>query len=285
MEQDPQGMRASLEVHNAILNQKIAANAGKVFRIVGDAFQAVFDYPSQALETALETQLGLSTTDWGTTGPLRVRIGLHTGPAEAQEGDYVVSHTLNRVARVMSAGHGGQILLTSVVAELVGIKLPKDTSLRDLGEHQMKGMAQCEHIFQLISPDLPADFPPLQTRERTPHNLPLSTSSFIGREREIESIKELLSEARLVTLSGSGGVGKSRLTNEVAHTVLEEYSHGVWLVELASLSDPRLLPQAVAAALSVREVKGRQLIDVLTEFLHDKSCLLILDNCENIIEA
>jgi predicted ATPase len=278
-------MRASLEVHNAILNQTITARAGRIFKIIGDSIQAAFDYPTQALEAAQETQMGLSTADWGTTGPLQVRIGIHTGLAEAQGGDYAVSHTLNRVARVMSAGSGGQILLTSAVAELAGDKLPKHTSLRDLGKHHMKGMTQVEHLFQLISPDLPADFPPLHTQDLAPHNLPLRMTSFIGRESETESIKALLSETRLVTLTGSGGVGKSRLAVEIGHQVLEEYSSGVWLVELASLSDPQLLQQAVADALSVREIKGRLLIDVIEEFLHNKRCLLILDNCEHILEA
>lgn len=284
-EHDPQGMRVSLEIHNDILHQNVSNHSGKIFKIVGDSFQAAFDQPYQALEAALEAQRDLSTADWGTTGPLQVRMGLHTGPAESQGGDYVVSHTLNRVARVMSVGYGGQILLTSVVAELVRDKMPGDTSLRDLGEHFLKGLTKSEHIFQLISPQLPAEFPALQTKELIPNNLPHQINSFIGRDREIVNIKTLLDETRLVTLIGSGGVGKSRLAVEVGHQVLNEYSHGVWLVELVSLSDPNLLPQAVATALGIWELKGHNLIDLLTGFLRDKRYLMILDNCEHMLDA
>jgi predicted ATPase/class 3 adenylate cyclase len=284
-EQDPQGMRASLEVHNSILSKIITANAGMVFKIVGDSFQAVFEYPSQAIETALDVQKGLSTADWGTTGPLRVRMGLHSGPADVQGNDYVVSHTLNRVSRVMSVGYGGQILLTNAVAELVGDKVPEDASLRDMGEHFLKGLTKSEHLFQVMSSDLPGEFPPLHTQDLPPHNLPFPMTSFIGREREIKDIRKILSESRLVTLIGSGGVGKSRLAIEVGHQVLNEYSNGVWLVELAPLSDSSLLPQVTAGSLGVRETKSRPLINSLTDFLHNKRCLLILDNCEHLLEA
>src|SRR5215213_9437819 len=197
-EREPEQMRAALARHDAILHAAIAEQGGHVYKVIGDAFQAAFDVPAQAVAAALAVQRGLVGERWPTSVPICVRIGLHVGPAEAAVNDYVSTHTLNRVARVMSAGHGGQTLLTLAVAELVRERLPTGVTLRDLGRHRLKGLTQLEHLFQVIAPDLPADFPPLQSLGASPNNLPVQLTGLIGREAEVAEVKRLLSASRLV---------------------------------------------------------------------------------------
>jgi predicted ATPase len=226
-------------------------------------------------------------------------MGLHTGPAEPAGADYATTHTLNRVARIMAAGHGGQIVLSVEVAELLHGYLPPDSSLRDLGQHRMKGMTQREHLFQLLAPGLPAGFPPLATLDAVPNNLPVQLSSFVGREQEITHLQQLIQpaqaaglvqrgrgdEVRLLTLTGPGGTGKTRLSLQVAARVLEAFPDGAWLVELAPLADPALVAQSLAGTLGVREQPERALFEVLADYLRAKHLLLILDNCEHLIGA
>jgi predicted ATPase/class 3 adenylate cyclase len=284
-ESEPDAMRESLATHNRILHTAVTGYGGHVYKIIGDAFQAAFANPIQALNAALGGQRELAAARWNRTGPLLVRMGLHLGPAEALGTDYAASHTLNRVARIMSAAHGGQVLLSEAVAQEVRDGLPEQVTLRDMGKQRMKGMAQLEHLFQVVAPDLPADFPRLNTLDVTPNNLPLQLTTFIGREKEIATVKRLLATARLVTLSGSGGSGKTRLAIEVAGEVQADFPHGVWLVELASLVDPSLITQAVASALRVREEENRPLLATVIDFLRERTLLLLLDNCEHLIEA
>jgi len=201
-EREPEQMRAALARHDAILRAAIAGQGGYVYKVVGDAFQAAFEVPAQAVAAALAAQRGLAGERWLTSAPIRVRMGLHVGPAEAGVDDYAPTHTLNRVARVMSAGHGGQTLITLAVAELVRERLPAGVTLRDLGRHRLKGLTQLEHLFQVVAPDLPADFPPLHSLAASPNNLPVQLTSFIGRDAEVAEVKRLLSESRLVTLTG-----------------------------------------------------------------------------------
>jgi predicted ATPase/class 3 adenylate cyclase len=289
-ERDPGAMRAAVARHHAILHAAAEGHDGHVFKIVGDEFQISFPMPAQALQAALAAQRALRDAPWGAGGPLKVRMGLHTGPAGLVNGvlntrDYAVSHTLNRVARIRSAGHGGQVLLSLATAELLRGHLPPDVTLTDLGLHYLKGLAQPEHIFQVNVPDLPTSFPALTSISRPHHNLPVQLTSFVGREREIAQIKDLLAERRLVTLTGSGGTGKTRLALQAATQMLETYADGVWLVELAQLADPALVPQAVGTALSLREVPGRTMLAVLSDHLREKHLLLLLDNCEHLLEA
>jgi predicted ATPase/class 3 adenylate cyclase len=284
-ESEPDAMRESLATHNRILHTAVTGYGGHVYKIIGDAFQAAFATPIQALNAALAGQRELAAAKWNRTGPLLVRMGLHLGPAEASGTDYAASHTLNRVARIMSAAHGGQVLLSEAVAQEVRDSLPEQVTLRDMGRQRMKGMTQLEHLFQVVAPDLPADFPRLNTLDITPNNLPLQLTTFIGREKEIATVKRLLARARLVTLSGSGGSGKTRLAIEVAGEVQADFPHGVWLVELASLADPLLITQAVASALGVREEENRPLLATVIDFLRERTLLLLLDNCEHLIEA
>lgn len=281
-EQQPEAMRVALARHDALLREAIELQGGQVFKTVGDAFCAAFSTATAALNAALSVQRALQT-------PLadlqiRVRTGLHTGEAEQRDNDYF-GNALNRVARLMSAGHGGQILLSHETASLVRDELPADTTLRDMGKHRLKGLAQLEHLFQVIAPDLPADFPKLSTLDISANNLPTQLSSFIGREKEVSEVKRQLSEARLVTLTGSGGCGKTRLAIEAASGLQADYANGVWLIELAPLADPALVPGAVAATLGLREEAGGSIQTALTDFLRARTALLILDNCEHLIEA
>jgi predicted ATPase/class 3 adenylate cyclase len=287
-EREPEKMAAALQIHNAALRQAIEANGGVVYKTVGDAFQAAFPTAPQALKAAIEGQRALLSAPWNELGPLAVRMGLHTGEAALDPGgdEYAVSHTKNRIGRIHSVASGGQILLSQETADLVARKLPEGVSLKDLGEHRLKGMQWLEHLYQACAPGLPSSFPPLATAITHPdHNLPLQMTSFIGREKEMAVVKSLLHSARLVTLTGPGGTGKTRLALETAAGMLAQYADGVWLVELAPLSDPALVPNLTARALGLREQSAAQMIALLQEYLEHKQLLLILDNCEHVIEA
>jgi predicted ATPase/class 3 adenylate cyclase len=284
-EREPDQMRLALASHNAILSQAIEAHDGRVYKTIGDAFQAAFALPAQAVAAALAAQRQLATHTWETNSPLRVRMGLHVGPAVAQGSDYVTTHTLNRVARIMSTGHGGQILLSAEVAELMRGYLPSDVVLRDVGQHRMKGLIQLEHLFQVVVPDLPAEFPPLASLEEFPNNLPVQLTSFIGREKEMAEIKAMLNSARLVSLTGSGGTGKTRLSIEVGTEELTSFANGVWLIELAPLADPSQIIPAMAQVFGLQELPFAPLAALVMDYLRDKKILLILDNCEHLIEA
>jgi predicted ATPase/class 3 adenylate cyclase len=283
-EHEPEQMRLALARHHAILRTAITAQAGQAYKTIGDAFQAAFVFPMQAVAAALAAQRALAAQDWETSQPLRVRIGVHVGPAAAAGNDYSTTHTLNRVARIMSSGHGGQILLSVEVADVVRRDLPADVTLRDMGKQRMKGLTHLEHLFQVVASDLPATFPPLKTLDTFRTNLPAQLTSFVGREQAITDVTQLLTTSRLVTLTGPGGTGKTRLALQVAAGVLEAYFDGVWLIELAPLADAALVPQAVATALGLREDAGRPILATLTDFLSARNLLLILDNCEHVVE-
>jgi predicted ATPase/class 3 adenylate cyclase len=283
-EQHPEAMRLALARHDALLSRTIEAHGGHVFKTVGDAFYAAFLSAAPAIAAAVEAQRALHPEGWGELPSLRVRMALNTGAVERRGGDYF-GPVLNRVARLLAAGHGGQLLLSQATGELVREALPPEMSLRDLGAHRLKDLQQPEHVFQLLAPALPAEFPPLRSLEAFAHNLPAQLTSFIGREQAIAEVKQLLVAARLLTLTGSGGCGKTRLALQVGADLLEEYADGVWLVELAGLADPALVPQAAAAALGVREEPGRPLTATLTDYLCRKQVLLILDNCEHLLTA
>jgi predicted ATPase/class 3 adenylate cyclase len=287
-EQMPQEMEKAVAQHHAILRQAIESNGGAVVRILGDSFESAFRLATQALSAAIAAQRQLQSTQWGATGALEVRMGLHTGPAELDpKGNtpYAASHTLNRTARIMSAGHGGQILLSEESADLVRRALPEGVLIKDLGEYQLKGLSNLELIYQVCAPGLPENFPPLKSDSRSRHNLPPELTPFIGRENEIAQVRELLHEHRLVTLTGSGGVGKTRLSLQVARASLEAFPDGVWFVELAPLVDPNLLPLTVATVLGLREEPGRPIMESLSDFLKKRQALIVLDNCEHLLSA
>src|SRR5512136_1538394 len=237
-QQHPDSMDTALKRHHAILNESINIHGGYVFQIIGDAYCAAFPTANDGLEAALEAQRSLTSENWVEITALRVRMALHTGradlqPGEFTSGEYVSGMTLSRTARLLSAGHGGQILLSLATAELVRDHLPQDTTLRDLGARRLKDLIRPEQIFQVVAPGLPSDFAPLKTLDVHPHNLPVQLTSFIGREREMGEIKKLLASAHLLTLTGVGGTGKTRLAMQIAADLIDEYLDGIFLVELA----------------------------------------------------
>jgi predicted ATPase len=277
-------MGLALARHEALLRKAIESNQGYVFKEVGDAFCAAFTTAPNALQAVVEAQLGLTREDWGEIGSIRVRAALHTGVAEERKGDYF-GPTLNRVARLLGIGHGGQTLLSEATYELVKEHLLPDISLADLGSHRLRDLSAPERVWQLQHPSLPGSHPPLKSLDCLPTNLAPQVTSFIGREREIAKVKELLSGTRLLTLTGSGGTGKTRLALQVAAEGLEEYPDGVWLAELAPINDPDLVTQTVAEAMTVLEAPGQPILKTLLDSVKGKRCLLLLDNCEHLLEA
>ncbi len=284
----PDEMRTAVAQYRTILRQAIEANDGHEFQIFGDSFQAAFCLASDGLCAALAAQRALRDAHWGPTGLLKVRMGLHTGPAvidPSGEAPYAVSHTLNRSARVMSAGCGGQILLSQESADLVERELSPGVSLRDLGQHQLKGMNRPEQLYQVVVADLPQAFPPLTTGITRPNNLPANLTSFIGREQEIIEVCQRVRNSRLVTLTGAGGTGKTRLALRVAEEMLEGFLDGIWFVELAPVTDPELLGQTVAYTLGLQNTTESSYQAILDSYLRSRRLLLILDNCEHLLEA
>jgi predicted ATPase/class 3 adenylate cyclase len=278
-------MPALLARHHEILHRSISRHHGYVFQIIGDAFCAAFASAVDAVKAALETQRNLYNEAWS-PAPIRVRMGIHTGTAQLNdEGGYSGYATLASCQRIMSAGHGGQVLLSTVSRELVRDVLPANAELVDLGEKRLKDLMRPEHLYQLNLTGLPAVFPPLKTLDLYPNNLPVHLTSFIGRENEIAEIRQELESHRLITLTGSGGTGKTRLSLQVAADLLEKFDHGIWFVELAPLTDPDLIPQAILSTIGLREQPGRLPIEILQEYLHEKKTLILLDNCEHLISA
>jgi predicted ATPase/class 3 adenylate cyclase len=284
-QEHPEAMPSLLARHHEILKQAIEANHGFVFQIVGDSFAASFHNARDAVEAALEAQRILQSEAW-TPAPIRVRMGIHTGQADLQpNGDYRGYLTLSHVQRLMSAAHGGQVLLSFAAQELVRDAIPEGITLRDMGERRLRDVIRSEHIYQLVIPDLPNEFPPIKTLDVTPHNLPAQMTSFIGREKERAEIKQALRAHRLVTLTGSGGAGKSRLSLQVGTECLDQFTDGVWLVELAPVTDPALVPGTLLSTFNLREDRHRSALDVLIDYLRAKTLLLLLDNCEHLIET
>ncbi len=283
-ERNPDSMRLAVARHAQLLREAIENHNGYVFKTVGDAFCAAFPTAADALRTAVESNLGLQNMDWGEAGPLRVRMAVHTGMAEERDHDYF-GPTLNRAARLLALAHGRQTLISQAACELIRDVLPAGVTLRDLGIHRLKDLSSPEHVWQMFHPALPEAFPPLKSLDYLPTNLPAQMTSFIGRDKEMADVRALLNSSRLLTLTGSGGTGKSRLSLQVAAGALDDYEDGVWLVELASLADPALVPHALAAALHIREQPGKPIARTVVEGLASKSLLLILDNCEHVLDA
>jgi predicted ATPase/Tfp pilus assembly protein PilF len=255
-----------------------------VVKMTGDGVHAVFDDARQALAATLDMQRAL-TDPAATCGvALRVRCGLHAGMVERRDNDYFGS-TVNRAARIMSAAHGGQVLLSQAVIDGVREILPAAVSLRDLGKVRLKDLSTPEHVYQVVHPQLRQEFPALRSLEATPNNLPQQATSFIGRDQALEELQRLLARTRLLTLTGSGGCGKTRLSLQLAADALEQFPDGAWFAELAPLSDPGLVPQTVATVLGLMEEAGKPISQTLTEHLKDKRLLLLLDNCEHLLDV
>jgi predicted ATPase/class 3 adenylate cyclase len=284
-QQYPDAMPALLARHHEILNQSIRTQNGYVFQIIGDAFCAAFHSAADALRAALSAQKLLHAEAWS-PAPIQVRMGIHTGTAQLNDdGLYSGYATLACSQRIMSAGHGGQVLLSGATRELVRDMLPSDAELLALGEKHLKDLLRPEHLYQLKIAGLPTIFPPLKTLDSFPNNLPTQLTTFIGRENEISELKQELETHRLVTLTGSGGTGKTRLSLQVAAELLDHFDHGVWFIELAPLTDPDLIPQTMLSAIGLVEQQGKTPLELLVEFLHEKQALIVLDNCEHLISA
>jgi predicted ATPase/class 3 adenylate cyclase len=281
-----EAMQAPLARHDVLLHRAVLDHNGQIVKMTGDGCHAAFSSALDGALAALQAQQALAAEAWPEIAPeaLRVRMGLYTGEAEARAGDYYGA-SVNRAARLMSAAHGGQILVSQAAADLLWDRLPASAALRDLGEHRLKDLTRPEHILQLTAPGLRADFPPIKSLNAFAHNLPVALTPFIGREREIEVIGRLLDKTRLLTLTGSGGIGKTRLLLQAAASLLSDFPDGAWLVELAPVADPALVVQTIAGSLGLRPQPDRPVFDALADFLRAKYLLLILDNCEHLIAA
>jgi predicted ATPase/class 3 adenylate cyclase/Tfp pilus assembly protein PilF len=283
-EETPDLMSQALSLHDAVLSRTFSEHSGHVFKTVGDAFCVSFSQPDSAIEAAQDAQIALAGIERDDI-KIRARIGIHTGPAEVRGNDYF-GPTVNRVARIRDAGHGGQVLLSQSTVDSLGGELPDGLDLRDMGSHRLKDLAEQLPLYQLVGPHLERDFPPLRTLDARKNNLPTQLTAFIGREEEMRRITEPLRDsARLLTVTGTGGCGKTRLALQGAGEIVEAFEHGVWFVPLASVTAPDLFASEIAQTLNLREDPRKSVFDVVCEYLEDKSALLVLDNFEQITQS
>jgi predicted ATPase/class 3 adenylate cyclase len=280
--EDPE-MSEALTRHDAILRASIESSGGQWVKHTGDGVFAVFGNASDAVTAAIDIQRAIHR-DF--EGSLRVRIGLHTGEAE-RRGDDVFGLAVSTAARIMDVGHGGQIMVSEATRAVLGSGPQDEFELLDLGTHRLKDLSETQRLYQVIAPGLDSDFPALRTLEAVDHNLPLQLTSFVGRERELEEVADLVRTHRLVTVTGVGGAGKTRLTLQVAAELAETFPEGAWLVELAVVNDPDGVAAAFAAALGVRHEKGGAVgvLDRLVDHLRGRELLLVVDNCEHVLGA
>ncbi len=275
-------MEKALRRHDSVLESAITDNNGTLVKAMGDGFMAAFDDPANTVSAAIAAQVGLESQTWGATiGPIRARIGIHTGPGEPLERDYV-GPAPNRAARIEAAGHGGQTLVSAATRELVGDRLG-NCDFVDLGEHQLRGLKRPERIYQVVGEGLSTEFPPLRT-ESTPTNLPAPVKTVVGRVRELAELSAALDEARLLTVTGAGGAGKTTLAIEAARRRLDDHPGGVWLIELASLSDGRRLATEMLGAMRRATPADADPIDALRNALAAQRALLLIDNCEHLLD-
>jgi class 3 adenylate cyclase len=282
-EAHPQQMREALARHDAIVRGAVESHGGVVFSTMGDGMAAVFASARDAVRAVLVAQAGLAAVNWGEgTGPLAARMGLLTDEG-VLGGEHYLNQPLNRCARLMAAGHGGQALVSGATELLVRDDLPEGCALVDLGEHRLRDLARPVRIFQLTGPGLRAEFPPLRTLEAFAGNLPVQLSSFVGRADELGQLATAMARSALVTVTGPGGVGKTRLAVQAAADQLPSFRDGAWLCELAAAQDGETMTQAVATALRARPRPGLSTAGSVVEFLRTKSALLlVLDNCEHL---
>jgi predicted ATPase/class 3 adenylate cyclase len=282
-EERPDEMSPALRRHDELLRAAIEAHGGHVFKTMGDQFCAAFFEASDAIAAAADAQHTLANEDWSAVGGLAVRMALHSGATDERDGDYF-GPAVNRVARLLGIVHGGQIVASGATALLLRGLMPQRTELRDLGEHRLKDLIEPEHVWQLVAPGLRETFPPLASLGSLPNNLPRQVTPLIGREDVLAEIEPLVVEHPLVTLVGTGGVGKTRLALQAGADLLDGLADGVWFVELAPLRDPSLVVNTIASTFGLREQANRSMFDVLVQYLRPRRLLLILDNCEHLIE-
>lgn len=283
-ERDRERMARALALHDALARTAVESNCGTVVKMTGDGMYAVFADPVNALRATVALQLSIADPEATAGLSLRVRCGLHVGRIERRDNDWF-GMPVNRAARIMAAAHGGQVLLSQAVVELVREYLPSDVKLNDLGSVRLRDLANPEHVYQLVHARLRQDFPALRSLEATPNNLPQQVTSFIGRGHELREAGRLLASARLLTIVGPGGIGKTRLSLQVAADVLDDYPDGVWFIELASIVDPTLVPKAVAQVLGLPEDGSTPIAQSVCGHLASRRLLLVLDNCEHLVDA
>ena len=272
-----------LEDQRRLMRAAITANHGLELSTEGDSFFVVFASAADAMQAVVLAQQALDAHAWSGDTRVRVRMGLHSGEGRIVAADYV-GLDVHRAARIAACGHGGQVIISDTVHALVEKAIPPGVSIRDLGEHRLKDLPGPEHLYQLDIEGLPTEFPALKVLDVRMNNLPLQLTSFVGRSAEVAEVKRLLSRAHSVTLVGPGGVGKTRLAIEAARQSADEFPEGVWLIELASLTDTSLVPQAVANSLRIREQPGVAIADTIVRYLERRHILLVLDNCEHLIQ-
>jgi predicted ATPase/class 3 adenylate cyclase len=287
-EQADAAMRDALARHDVLFDDAVSRHAGVHIRPrgEGDSRFAVFVRAHDAVEAALDIQRAFAAEAWPTPRPIRVRIGVHSGEAQLRAGDYYGT-AVNRCARLRGIGHGGQVLLSGATTALARDQIPPGVGLVDLGQHRLKDLSQPEQVFQPVVTGLPSVFPPLTSIDSHPHNLPVQATPLLGREREVEAVSALLSrdDVRLVTLTGPGGTGKTRLSLQAAAEILDSFEDGVFFVSLAPVTNPDLVPAAIAQVLGLRDEGARPPLEVLKEYLRGRSLLLLLDNFEQILPA
>ncbi len=278
------GYPALLGTHDQMLRESIAAGDGLEVQTEGDGFFAVFPISMGAIRAAVLAQRALAKHSWPYGEVVRVRMGIHTGEGVLSDGHYV-GLDVHRAARIAAAGHGGQVLISDATRVLVGDALPMGVALRDLRLHRLKDIELPEHLHQVLIEGVHDTFPPIRTLSARLSNLPEERSSFIGRQHDVRAATALLERVRLLTLTGPGGIGKTRLALKIAAEHIGRFADGVYLADLSAISDPTLVPQAMAKALMVREQPGRDLLDSLVDHLRNRELLLVLDNVEQVVEA
>ena len=282
-EESPAGMREAMERHDRIVSRCLKRHHGEDGGRAGDSVLAIFRRAGDAAACALALQRELASEPWQPPTRLATRIALHSGEVQRRQGRYY-GQALNRCARLLATCHGGQVLISQATEQLLVDELPAGAALWDLGLHELKDLRRPEHVFQLVDLDSPQEFPPIRSMARALTNLPAQLTAFIGREDELKQLQEMHRQTRLLTLTGPGGAGKTRLALELASQLVGEAADGVWLVELDPLSDPTLVPQAVATGLGLKEQPGRRMADTLIEHARQRQLLLVLDNCEHLVE-
>ena len=282
-EEHPEAMRAALARHDEILRDAVGKHGGHLVKTTGDGLHAAFAVAPDAVAAGLDAQRVLCDEQWMLPEPLRVRMGLHTGAAELRAGDYFGT-AVNRAARVAAAAHGGQIVASAATADLVRDDLAADVTLLDLGEHRLRDLARPERIVQLGRADLPRDFPPLRSLDSYPGNLPVQRTTFVGRAGELTEVRAALDAARVLTLTGVGGVGKTRLALQVAADAVARFRDGAWFVDLGPVLAPGFVAAAWSAALLLPERRQGTIEDSVVAGLRDKQLLVLLDNCEHLVE-
>lgn len=283
-EQHPGAMPAALARHQSVVRGAVAACGGTVVKDTGDGLFAAFRSARAGVLAAVEAQRGLRAVAWTETGALRARMGLHTADAEPEHGDYH-GVPVNRCARIMGVAHGGQVLVSDAAYRRLALDPPPGVSFLDLGQHRLRDLSVAVQLRQVLHPELGAEFPPLRSLDVLPNNLPALPSSLVGRERELSELAGLADRTRLLTLTGAGGVGKTRLALQFAADQADAFADGAWVVDLAGLGEPELVAQAVASALRIAEQPGRSWVDSVVWYLRERQVLLVLDNCEHVLAA